>query len=418
MTNANKQAVAILRRALLSGISAVAAGILLQPHSAAAQMSCTTSGNSQTCRNSATGQLTINATAAGNAITQTNATAITTAGQRAAGVVLGNGQFVAYANPAMIFTNTAAISTTGLSSDGINSYGRGNSQTISNAGTITTTDGTGILIHGGSPDVSAYAGGPSTAAVPGGDITVTNTGRISVGGQVTSGSGMGIAASSGGFAIYNGLESFIPGGSVTITNNGAINATSSAIYGESGGGTVTITNNAALTSSGWSAISGRSWGGNVIISNTAALTITGAGSKGIVGDSYDHSQGSVSGNVTITNSGRIDMSGVESTGIDAGSSGGAVTISNSGIINGSGQYATGINGGGASSTVNHSGRIDLTGANSTGIAAFSSGGAASVRSTGDIFMRAWPAPAGRPSAEGSMGRVQRLPQPDRKLRNV
>lgn len=215
-------------------------------------------------------------------------------------------------------TNNGSVKTTGTSGTGMGVYSSSGNVTANNAGLIDTTAGSGV-------GISAHSYG--------GNVTVFNAQT----GVITVNNGHGIFASangSSGPALK--IEKFAPvvvtGGSVTVTNDGEISTTgsnASGIYASGSSGDVTVTNSAT----GMIATAGN-YGANGI---TARISNTNdhCGGPGLscVAAIAVPMNATATGNIFITNNGKITTSGNFSDAINASNLGsGNVTITSTGDL--------------------------------------------------------------------------------------
>ncbi len=195
-----------------------------------------------------------------------------------------------------------------------NSAGDGQSVTVLNSGAITTEDSgsTSIFaqsVGGGGGSASGSGGlvslgGAGSAGGSGGDVAVTNSARLETSGDdalgilaQSIGGGGGSGGSSGGlFSIGGSGDSTGDGGTVTVVNTGAITTAgdgSGSIFAESVGG-------------GGGVSGGRGKSGDGIF-------VSIGGDAGAGGDG---------GTVMVSNSGRLETSGIDSSAVLAQSIGG------------------------------------------------------------------------------------------------
>jgi hypothetical protein len=266
-------------------------------------------------------------------------------------------------------TNAGSITTTGQGSYGIFA------QSIAGGGGDAGAAG-GLVALGGDGGANAAALCESSALLPGsrtqrlncndaGTVTVTNTGGIHVSGTdaygifaESVGGGGGNGGSSVGLITFGGSGGAGGnGGDVLVNNAGTIVATgdlSIGVFAQSVGG------------------GGGNGGDTLSIGVGAQIAIGGQGGPGGSG-----------GNVTVINSGMMQISGEQSVGIFAQSVGGGGGNGGDAITLGVGQasfFSLAIGGkgggGGAGGTVAvaNSGVISVTGVSATGILAQSVGG--------------------------------------------
>lgn len=365
----------------------------LTPLSASAEpgWNCAFGTNSEYCRNSITGQVSVSATGPGGEIVGRNDTDITVEDDYQAGIVVQVRPYYnpqtgiltrPYVHPDMQFINTGDITTLGVWSPAINALlGSGNVH-IENSGNLTAiADNAGVI--------SAFSGA-GQFRVPGGDITVFNTGNI------VAGSGtVGIAAQSNGAWDRTGTEdTYVWGGDISITSTGNIQAAGRAgLAARSMGGDISITNSGALTVTGdWAAIGATTFGGSAIVTNSGNISVLGAGARGILVDTEDDQTSEpVYQTADVDNSGNISLLGEEQNGLEAQAILGQATVVNSGQISSSQYGATGIiaaagieDSSANSANARNSGVIDLSGDRSNGVQAITLSGTVDVQNMGAV----------------------------------
>ncbi|MDR3473758.1 MAG: Ig-like domain-containing protein [Devosia sp.] len=274
----------------------------------------------------------------------------------------------------LTITNTGAVTSTGAATDGVDGSTAA-IWVISNAGTVTSSQGTGISLAGsgtitnaglisGQYGVKLHDGGSLTNAFGG---TIAGTGTA---GTLNTGSGIYIAGATGAVANYGTITGnnhrgiFIKGGgSVMNAAGGYIGGVSEGVYFQSVAGTVT--NAGSINATGTNGC-GVYLEGSGSMTNTATGRVTGAKfgvflenatgtltNDGIIAANYDGVVFGLGGSVTnavgasisggqgvyikyrepgtVTNSGTII--GTSSAAIDLGD-GGTVTNNVGGVIMG------------------------------------------------------------------------------------
>jgi hypothetical protein len=234
---------------------------------------------------------------------------------------------------------------------------------ISNAGTISSTNGYGVSLAGAGSSVTNYAGGSisgtgptifniiSGVAITGASGTVTNGGTISV-----SGGGYGVHLGGGGAVTNSGIVTggedgvLIEGAPGQINNTGAISASVDDGAALFAGGTITNSATGSIQGSLVGPIaagvfikggSGNLQNDGVVIGNKFGVDLSAGGSvTNGAGDASANISGAsfglfVNGNpATVTNYGTIDGAGAGSVGADL-EQGGSVTNNSGGTISGS-----------------------------------------------------------------------------------
>lgn len=277
----------------------------------------------------------------GGALTVTNTGKLTTKSIYARGIQLSSGgtfkdeensNYAAHIGGDIELTNDGIIDTTGEGSDAIKIWSNGGDVTTVNHKALTTKGkgARGIALGTGDPKSGEEDDGYT--AFKGGTVDLTNHGDIKTSGEE---------------AVAIRLTS--TGGNIVAVNNGSLDTTGKsaqalAAYTGSSfmddgrevfvGGTVDVTNNGDINTAGDKSIGMRLW------SNGGAVTGKNTGYIGTSGDDYAHAIAVYSGEgrdgyvaqaggeVSITNEGEIQTSGLKSDGIHAGSNGGKVTIKN------------------------------------------------------------------------------------------
>lgn len=287
-------------------------------------------------------------------------------------------------------TNSAELKTSGTFSSGLQAQSIGGAG--GNAGFSVSGGITGGEVSG---DVSVTNGGDGGSGGTGGDVAISNSGKISTGDYGSRGifgQSLGGAGGDGGLAfsaiIATGKQGTI---AVTATNGGD--------GGDGGtGGNVDLSNTKRIETSGYqsSAIQAQSIGGNGGTgANSYAFLVTGTKSLSVgvtVSDGGSGGSGSVGGDVSVTNSGRLITKEGGSAGIHAQSIGGnggvggmsgtivfgADFASSDASANVNVNLSTGGNGGTGSDSgsvaVANRGEIETKGDSSRGIYAQSTGG--------------------------------------------
>lgn len=277
----------------------------------------------------------------GGALSVTNTGKLTTRSIYARGLQLTSGHtfkdqensnYAAHIGGDIELTNDGIIDTTGEGSDAIKIWSNGGDVTTVNHKALTTKGkgARGIALGTGDPKSGEEDDGYT--AFKGGTVDLTNHGDIKTSGEE---------------AVAIRLTS--TGGNIVAVNNGSLDTTGKsaqalAAYTGSSfmddgrevfvGGTVDVTNNGDINTAGDKSIGMRLW------SNGGAVTGKNTGYIGTSGDDYAHAIAVYSGEgrdgyvaqaggeVSITNEGEIQTSGLKSDGIHAGSNGGKVTIKN------------------------------------------------------------------------------------------
>ncbi len=275
----------------------------------------------------------------GDDTTITNDGTITTTGNGSSGISSsGDGDVI----------NDGTITTTVGNARGILKTGTGN---ITNAGTINSA-GSGIFSSGdGTTITNTNDGAITTAGISadgirsqGDDTTITNDGTITMTGEDA-----------------NGI--FSNGANVRIINNGTIAMTGSMTPGTisrargifSSGSNATITNNGIITATENDVDGIRSSRVDTAITNDGTITMTGDNAHGINSSGDDTT-------ITNTNDGTITMngnfvSGIQSTGDDAD-----ITID--GTITTGGRRAHGIRSSGERAEITIGGTVTVSGGES------------------------------------------------------
>ena len=226
-------------------------------------------------------------------------------------------------------------------------YVVGGSSTVTNAGAITSSNGVGVLLAGGG-SVSNQTGGVITGAtvgvyVAGASSTVTNAGTISGHGTY----GAGVELSVGGTVINNA------GGTITGAQG---------IYSESGA--VTVTNAGVISGTGNYGVGVNLFGGGVVTNQTGGV-ISGT-SEGVFVYGASPSVITNAGSISGTNVGVVLIGG------------GTVTNTTGGTITGK---LYGVYGGGAATTVTNAGAIT----SSSGAGVVLGSGGAVINQTGGVI---------------------------------
>ena len=290
-------------------------------------------------------------------------------------------------------TNTGAISATGAGATAILVTNTGN---VTNSGTISADQGTAILGQQGTTSVTVVNTKSGTisgllAVFSGGDATVSNDGTIrSTDATLTGIEASGVAKVANSGTIIGGANaSGISGDTVNVTaNTGTISGGNTAIKAFN---TATVNNSGTITSGGTAIFSQT---GDVVVTNDVNGKISSSASA--IFANGDPVLGL--GNVTVTNAGSIRSTTALATAIVAAN---LATVTNSGsIVGGAGAQAvlgenvklTNLSGGsiaagggifaGTSAIVDNAGSISGTSSTSYGIVADS--GSATVHNTGTI----------------------------------
>lgn len=277
----------------------------------------------------------------GGALTVTNTGTLTTRSVFARGIQLSSGgnfkdeedrNHAAHIGGNINLTNDGVIDTTGEGSDAIALWSNGGDVITVNHKALTTKGkgARGITLNTG--DSKGGEEDDGYKAFKGGTVDLINHGDIKTSGDDAT-------------VIRLGSN----GGNIVAINNGSLDSTGNNAQGLGAytgyssmydgrdvfvGGTVDVTNNGDINTAGDKSIGMRLWsnGGAVTGKNTAYI--------GTSGDDYAHAiavysgesrEGYVEqagGEVSITNEGQIQTSGLKSDGIHAGSNGGKVTIKN------------------------------------------------------------------------------------------
>ncbi len=229
--------------------------------------------------------------------------------------------------------NAGTVVTSGSDSDGVTSVTNGGTASVVNSGTVTANNARGLYADGGHDNTP-----DATIA----RATITNSGTVT--GYLAGARAVG----------YNGLA--------TITNTGSI--TSLRRQGAVAWGVLgaTLINSGTVTARNEIALQGAADTGNITITNSGRLTASDDAS--ITSDSgYGYygikAETDISGNVTLTNTSTGSITAMDDGGIYGSTPSGTVVIANQGTIN----AKRGLEGMSGDSTVSvtNSGTITTTG---------------------------------------------------------
>lgn len=288
---------------------------------------------------------------------------------------------------------------------GARGSGPGGSITIGNDGQIATFGATsrGIFAEsvggfagdaGVGGGVAAWGGSVNSTGA-GGNVAVTNRGTISTGGGNSTsifaqsvGGGGGSGAGTGGLVSLGGTGSAGgKGGAVAVTNNGhlqTVGDVSRGIVAQSvGGGGGDGGGASSLVAFGGRGNSTGD-GGNVTVHNTGTIVTAGNTSGGIVAQSTGGGGGIAGGVVT-----EDDLPGGSGGGVNA-------VFFSTGGTGGSGGHGGGV-------TVTNSGSLETSGTDSSGLAGYSIGGGGGSGGRGYSFGIEGTFVRGGDSAQGGSG---------------
>ena len=329
-------------------------GTIMTPGNGVDAGSNNTITNAGTISTLGPGGIGINALA-GNAIT--NSGLISTASIGASAIFIGG--FVRGSSNTVL--NAGTISTTGANAFGI--VAPSDNNRLVNAGLITTT---GVAAHGivafGNSNLTENRGTISTLGVRaagifydiGSNSTVLNMGSITAQGQ----DAWGIRVRDNSAVFNHGaIATFGPGGlgieggdNNTIFNHGTISSIGNGAHGIQGTNNNTIGTSGTITTSGLGAAGIWIDGNNNLVAQSGVISTAGVVGSGIVlnGDSN-----------TVRNSGTIETRGSAAHGVFAFGDGN--TVVNEGSILANGTNAVGVFDVGNNTTVINSGLISATG---------------------------------------------------------
>lgn len=275
--------------------------------------------------------------------------------------IINNGSIVATGNISTV-TNNGAI---GILSDG-------NNVDIVNNGVIETNKlgSFGVVSRGDDATIVnnnlivTVGGGSFTVDSQGDDATVINNGGI-------------VALGDGSVGIVS------TGNNANIVNNNVIGTSGDATFGIISDGT-----NGHVDNRGLIAVSGTtSVGGivgdksNLTVVNSGSIEVDGDSSSGIAWGPDPLNPGVLPTGLRVTNSGSITIFGDNSTGIGAG--GDNIAIVNTGAVYASGDVSTGISTQFGSAVITNSGSVVVSGANTVSIAA--NGPSSVITNSGQVF---------------------------------
>ncbi|HLY44315.1 MAG TPA: Ig-like domain-containing protein [Stellaceae bacterium] len=313
----------------------------------------------------------------------------------AAGGTLSNaaGTISGYANGILIgggggtVTNSATITGTGITSDGVNLAAGGIVYNVTTAaitgqqfgvyigGAAGTVDNHGMIDGTGLFGVEFQAGGvvsnASTGVILGGASgvviynapgTVTNYGAISGAGSFGNGvhlSSGGLVANQSTSALITGYRGvYVYGGNATVTNAGTIDGAETGVRLSAG----TLSNSGTIIGVGKGVAFGNIDSVSLYVpsfSNTGTISATGTNGIGVYGYRYTGS-----GALTVTNSGTIVATASGGTAVILSAGGSISNVAGSALIAGD---VSGVVINGATGTVSNLGTIEGTGTSGVGV---------------------------------------------------
>lgn len=296
----------------------------------------------------------------------------------------GNGVTVTIVGEAdVVAVNDGAISTSGLSADGLGATTGTGSADAKNTGTIEATSAASF-------GVSASAGTGNATATNSGTIRATATGL-----RATSrASGDATVVNSGDINAGAAFSAYAQSGTATSVNDGTAQSQySSGAFSLTGDASATNTGTLQSATISAGALTAASYSGTASVINSGDIVQSGAGGAGLA--TYNLGYTAETATFVGENSGSIVTTGDNSAGIRSflytGGYGAVVnmTATNSvdGTISTSGNGSHGIEFDNPSSgdiISSNAGSIDTTGVGSFGVSAYTADGSASFTNTGTI----------------------------------